>query len=375
MRTIIRIDAANLVHNLNLFKKLSSKKVMFVVKANAYGHGLKEIVEITRDLASIDYYAVDSLAEALSIKAARVNKPVLVIGWSDEKELEELIRHRFETVIPSLEQLALADRIGHKLGLEVAAHIKIETGTARMGMEPHQAIRAMNGSRFKNIVVTGVYSHFANIEDTTDPTYAFKQLEIFNSLTQALRKQNVLRHFSCSASTLLFPETYFDMVRIGISAYGYWPSKQTFVSYLEKKRQGGPAINLKKVLSWDSHVAQVKELAKGSTVGYGLAYKTYNKAKIIIVPVGYYDGYDRRLSNISKVIVAGHMAPVRGRICMNMLMAEVTHIKKVRVGERVVLLGEENHEKIDADTLADLAGTINYEILCRLNPLIPRRVE
>ncbi len=163
--------------------------------------------------------------------------------------------------------------------------------------------------------------------------------------------------------------TYFDILRIGISAYGYWPSKQTYVSYLEKHEQ---PICLKPVLSWYAKVAQVKPLKKGFSVGYGLTYKTYNKAKIIIVPVGYYDGYDRKLSNISQVIVNGQTAPVRGRICMDMFMVEVTHISHVKQGMPVTLIGGNGAERITADYLADLTGSINYEILSRINPLIPR---
>ncbi len=215
----------------------------------------------------------------------------------------------------------------------------------------------------------GIYSHFANIEDTTDPTFAQQQLSIFNQVLKHVPSGRILKHFSSSASSLLFPKTFFDMVRIGISAYGYWPSKQTHALYLEKNRK---KIILKPVLSWVAKVAQIKHIKKGSAIGYGLSYRTYNKVKIIVVPVGYYDGYDRKLSNISQVLVHGVKAPVRGRICMDMFMVDVTHIKNVKIGDRVVILGEENGEKIHADVLAELAGTINYEILARINPLIPR---
>ena len=371
MKTHIEIVSKNLLHNLSLFKKLTGRKIMFVVKGNAYGHGLKEIAQITRTSPLVDYYAVDSIQEALILKEASVSQPVLVIGWTDRQELEVLLGNDFETVIPSMDQLKLVNSIARKLNLTARVHAKVETGTGRMGMEPAELIRLMQDLRFSNVKMRGIYSHFANIEDTTDHSYARSQLKIFDSLLKKIKTDNIMRHFSCSASALLFPETHFDVIRVGIAAYGYWPSKQTHASYLERK---GMKIDLKRVLNWYSQVIQIKNLKKGSAIGYGLTYKTYKKSKIIVVPVGYYDGYDRRLSNLAHVIVNGSQAPVRGRICMNMLMADVTHIRHPKPGDPVILIGEQNHEKVDADLLADLSGTINYEILCRLNPLIPKKI-
>lgn len=374
MKTHIEISAKNLVHNLKEFEKLTDRKIMLAVKANAYGHGLKEVVSITRKLTSVGYYAVDTLEEALTVKAVDDNKKILVIGWADRAELKEMILNGFEIVIPSTDYLKQVKEISKSVRLKARIHIKLETGTGRLGMPPAHAVKILTDSSpaaAKHIEVIGIYSHFANIEDTTDHSFAQHQLEIFIDLIQKINHKNILRHFSCSASTLLFPETHFDIVRIGISAYGFWPSKPTYVSYIEKKK---PAIQLKPVLNWYSRVAQVKTQKKGESIGYGLTYKTFTRARTIVVPVGYYDGYDRKLSNVSTIIVNGTKAPVRGRICMNMLMADVTHIKNTKPGDRVILIGEEGNEKITADELADLAGTINYEIISRINPLIPRIV-
>ena len=248
-------------------------------------------------------------------------------------------------------------------------HLKIETGTNRLGLEPGKVIKLLRNFPDPQLELKGIYSHFANIEDTTDPTFAQQQLALFNQVLKHVPAARTLKHFSSSASSLLFPETFFDIVRVGISAYGYWPSKQTHALYLEKNQK---KIFFKPVLSWHAKAAQIKQIKKGSAIGYGLTYRTYNKVKIIVVPVGYYEGYDRKLSNISQVLVNGVKAPVRGRVCMNMFMVDVSHVKNVKIGDRVTILGEENHERIDADMLAELAGTINYEILARINPLIPR---
>ena len=372
MKTHIEIRAVNLVHNLAEFGKLTQRKIMLAVKANAYGHGLKEVVSITRQLPAVDYYAVDSLEEALTVKAIAHTKKILVMGWADRDQLEEMILNGIELVVPSLDYLKQVEETAKKVKKNARVHIKIETGTARLGMPPADALEILTGSTARaveHVEAMGIYSHFANIEDTTDHSFAQYQLGIFNRLLQKINRKNLLKHFSCSASVLLFPETHLDIVRIGISAYGFWPSKPTYVSYIEKKN---PAIQLKPVLSWYSKVAQVKNLKKGESVGYGLSYKTFDRARLIVVPVGYYDGYDRKLSNAATIMVNGVKAPLRGRVCMNMLMAEVTHIKNIQPGDRVVLIGEEGKEKISADHLADLAGSINYEIISRINPLIKR---
>jgi alanine racemase len=369
MKTHIEISSSKLKHNLTLFQKLSGKKLMFVVKANAYGHGLKEVVEQTKEMAAIQYYAVDSLDEALTVRGVTADKPILIIGWADDQELEEIIRRGFEMIAPSSPYLRKIAALAAKYTAPARIHLKLETGTSRLGMSPQDLLAFLGSDRGEYLHVTGLYSHFANIEDTTDHSYARRQLDVFNRTLGKIKHSSMIKHFSCSASALLFPETYFDLVRVGISAYGYWPSKQTHVSYMEKNKK---KISLKPVLSWYAKVAQVKKLEKGQYIGYGLTYQTFNKTKMIVIPVGYYDGYDRKLSNIANVLVNNSRAPVRGRICMNMFMAEVGHIKQVSQGDRVVLMGQQAQNTLDADTLADLIGSINYEILCRINPMIPR---
>ena len=174
---------------------------------------------------------------------------------------------------------------------------------------------------------------------------------------------------SCSASAILFPDTYFDMVRAGISMYGLWPSKETFLSCRLQKRE---PLLLKPVLSWKARIAQVKKVPRGAFIGYGCTYRASRETILAVIPVGYYDGYDRRLSNSSYVLVKGRRAPLRGRVCMDFILADVTDIPGVEVEEEVVLLGKDGEESITANDLASLVGSINYEIVTRINPLIPR---
>jgi alanine racemase len=372
MKEHIRINAMNLLHNLEVFRRITDRPVLFVVKANAYGHGLREVIGIARESPAVGYYAVDSLAEALIVRAVDRKKPVLLLGWTDREELEELVARGFETVVPSEEHWRMLCRAAVKTGRRARVHLKIETGTNRLGIDPEKAVALYEGRDESKLEVRGVYSHFANIEDTADPSFARRQLDLYRSILPRFASPGIRRHFSSSASSLLFRETVFDIARVGISAYGYWPSRQTHALYLEKHKH---PIELKPVLSWHAKVAQVKALEKGDAIGYGLTYKTFSKARIIVVPVGYYDGYDRKLSNASQVLVNGAKAPVRGRICMNMFMADVTHLRGVKAGDPVTLLGCAGHERIDADMLAEWSGTISYEVLSRINPLIPRIVE
>ncbi len=370
MKNWIEINAKNLKHNLSVFRDISSgRKVLFAVKANAYGHGLKEIVSITRDVKTFEYYGVDTLTEALEVKKIDNSKKILILGWLDDEELPEAISSGIEFVIPSIPFLKRAEKAASEAGKRGRGHLKVETGTSRLGIYPEELIRFMSYNKLTEIDIKGIYSHFADIEDTTDHSYAMHQLNRFKDLLSEINTNGMIRHFSCSASTLLFPETYFDMVRVGISAYGFWPSKQTFVSFNEKN---GKDIDLKPVLSLRSRVAQVKELEGGTPVSYGLTYKTFDKSLLVVIPVGYFDGYDRKLSNASNVIIKGRTAPVRGRVCMNMFMVEITHIDNVSEGDIVTLIGKDESEEITIDSLAELAGTINYEFVSRLNPLLPR---
>jgi alanine racemase len=176
---------------------------------------------------------------------------------------------------------------------------------------------------------------------------------------------------SCTAAVILFPETWFNLVRVGIGLYGLWPSKETYLSCLEKRRD---PLSLRPVLSWKARVAQIKKVPKDALVGYGGTYKTTRPTTLAVVPVGYYDGYARSLSNSSHVLIKGRRAALRGRVAMNFLTADVTDIPGVGLEEEVTLIGRDGAEEISADNLAALAGTISYEVLARINPLVPRMV-
>ncbi len=214
-------------------------------------------------------------------------------------------------------------------------------------------------------------THYANIEDTTDHSYAMSQLNRFNAMVRAFEMEGIVskeKHTACSAAALLYPQTYFTMVRAGIALYGLWPSKETRVSVANS----GKKITLHPALSWKTLIAQVKTLPKGASVSYGLTERLTRDSKIAVIPVGYWDGFDRRFASIGHALVRGRRAKVLGRICMNMCVVDVTDIPGIRVEDDVVMIGRQKKETLTAEDLATAIGTINYEIVTRINPLTPR---
>jgi alanine racemase len=372
----ILINRRALVHNITEFRRIigPKRKFMAVVKANAYGHGLLEVARIAVE-NGVDWLGVNSVGEGTALRAAGIRVPVLVLGYVPLGGLEEAVAQDLRLIVYNRETVARLAAVARRLGKTARVHVKVETGTRRQGVEAAEVWLFVREIRRRGgLIVEGLSSHFANIEDTTKHDYPLVQLEAFKGASRRLRARGVrvpVRHMSCTASTILFPETDFNMARVGIGLYGYWPSKETYLSCLQTKRK---PLRLEPVLSWKARIAQVKRVPADAFIGYGCTYKTTRPTILAVVPVGYFDGYDRGLSNASHVLVRGRRAPVRGRVAMDFFMADVTDIPGVRLEDEVTLLGGDGREKILADDLAALAGTICYEILARINPLIPRIV-
>jgi alanine racemase len=370
----IEIDRAALIHNLGQFRSLIAPgcRLMAVVKANAYGHGLLEVSRILTE-EGVDWLGVNCLEEGLALRKAGIKARLLVLGYVPLADLEEAVRAGARLTVYNEETIDRLALICRRLKKRAFLHLKIETGTQRQGLRPEQIprfLRKILGRR--GLVLEGLSSHFANIEDTTDPSYPHRQLELFQSAGRMVEKLGVTvpwKHMSCTASAILFPETYHDMVRVGIGLYGYWPSKETYLSCRLQKRG---ALQLKPVLSWRARVVQVKRLPRGAFIGYGGTYRTTRPTTLAVLPAGYSDGYSRALSNVSFVLIRGRRAPVRGRVAMNFLVADITDIRGVRLEERVTLIGRDGSETCTAEHLASLTGTISYEVLARLNASLPR---
>jgi alanine racemase len=372
----IEINRSALIHNVREFRDLvgANRKILAVVKANAYGHGLLEVSRPVLE-AGVDWLGVHSLEEGIRLRQAGVAAPILILGYVPLDDLEEAAEAGMRLTVYNKETVRKIGPICERRGFRTCLHLKLETGTHRQGIGRDKIIDFIRMiRRYPSLVVEGLTSHFANIEDTTDHRYPRCQLERFAAVVDELETRRIripVKHMSCTASTILFPETYFDMVRVGIGLYGLWPSKETFVSCRMKRRR---SLVLRPVLSWKALVAQIKRIPKGSFIGYGCTYRTTRKTTLAVIPVGYYDGYSRGLSNASYVLIKGRRAEVRGRVAMDFIMADITDIPGVKLEDEAVLIGKSGPESITVESLAALSGTISYEVVARINPGIPRIV-
>lgn len=370
----VEISRRALAHNIREFRRLIGprRKFLAVVKANAYGHGLVEVAGMAAG-EGVDWFGVNSVDEGAALRRAGVEAPILVLGYTPLASLEEAVAAGLRLTVYNKETVDRLAGLAARMRKTVRLHVKLETGTWRQGVAPRDLAAFVRGIRRRpGLVVEGLSSHFANIEDTTKHDYPRRQLETYRAACRALEAGGPrvpLKHMSCTAATILFPEPGFNLARVGIGLYGLWPSKETFLSCLLDKKA---PLALEPVLSWKARIAQIKKVPAGADIGYGGTYRTTRPTALAVIPVGYFDGYDRGLSNAAHVLVKGRRAPVRGRVAMDFFMADVTDIPGLALEDEVTLLGADGRERITAEDLASLAGTISYEILARINPLVRR---
>ncbi len=346
------------------------QKVAGVIKANAYGHGDTLVAKALE--AEVDYFQIDDIEEWRRIRPV-TNRPLLVLGYVQEFELLEIIGTNTEIGIFSFDQLANVNKLAEKAGVVQSVHIPFDCLLGREGFMPSEVREVIAAIRAcANVRLAGVYAHFANVEDTTDPSHAKAQVETLRGIVNAFNDAGFTEfhiHHSSTAGTMIFEDTgdsFCTLVRLGIGIYGYWPAVHlSHLSHLSN-------LELRPALRWITHIATIKTLPENHTVGYGLTHRTDHETKIALIPQGYSDGYDRRGSNIMAVLIGGTRCAVLGRVSMNKLVADVTHLKDVRIGDEVVLIGEQGKANMTATEFGASLGTIDYEILARLSPLLPR---
>lgn len=370
-KTWVEVSGDSLRDNLNALRKIvgQERKIACVVKANAYGHGIIEVARIL-ERESIDFLAVDNIKEALLLKNSGILTPILILGYIELADLKEAILSDFSFVCYNQETLKKI--ISLSLPKPAKIHLKIETGLNRQGVAKKEIpLFASMIKKAPKVLLEGISTHFANIEDTLEPSFAKEQIAGFREGIRLVRKSGLnpkYIHAAASAGAILYGEAGFNMVRTGIALYGLWPSRETKIALKMRKR----SLILKPVLAWKSLVSQVKEIKTGESVGYGRTWSAPRKSKIAVIPVGYSDGYDRKLSNSARVIIKGRFAPVIGRVAMNMIVVDVTEIVNVSIEDEVTLIGKSGPNEVTADELAQKADTINYEVVSRINPLLPR---
>jgi len=374
MLSWVEIDAQRLRNNIDAFRTsiAAGTALMVVVKANAYGHGLETVAPVAAERA--DWLGVNCIDEALAVTRLGIRKPVVILGHTPLEQLESVVRNSYRQVLYRLDVARALSGAATKLGIAAKVHLKIETGTNRQGIPVGHLASFINElKKFPALEVEGAYTHFANIEDTLDPSFAQSQVRKFKEALGIIEREGVRPsqvHASATAGALLYAEMDFSMVRLGIGTYGIWPSRETQIA----ARERGRLLSLAPVLTWKTRVAQVKDVNTGDCVGYGLTYRASRPMRLVVLPIGYYDGYDRKLSNSGRALIHGQPASVVGRVAMNMTMLDVTDVG-ADLDDEVVLVGRQGNAEIRVEELAEKIGTIPYEVVARINPLIPRVVS
>ncbi|MBA4603342.1 alanine racemase [Thermoactinomyces sp. AMNI-1] len=364
--TVIEVDLDALEHNIRQFRRhlKENVKVMAVVKADAYGHGAVQVAR-TALQAGASYLAVAFVDEAVELRNAGIAAPILILGYTPPRAISTAVQYDLTCTVYSRENLRQMIETAKRAGKTLRVHVKVDTGMGRLGLFPEDVlsfVRDMVQSPY--IDWEGIFTHYATA-DEADKEYALKQEQKFRQVVESLTRENLkpkIAHIANSAGSIDLRERTYNMVRLGISMYGLYPSA-------EVNRQ---SVSLKPILTLKTKVASVKKPVAGTGISYGKTYIVNGEEWVAALPIGYADGINRRLSNRGHVLIAGKKVPIIGRICMDQLMVNVTEIMPVEVGQEVVVYGKQQGAEITVDEVADLLDTINYEVTCMLSSRIPR---
>ncbi len=376
----IELSASSYRHNLRFinYRLKPGVRLCSVVKGNAYGHGLAEFVKMAMN-AGVDYFAVHSAEEAFHLKQNVKDLPDLfIMGAMEESAVKWAIENDVEFAVFDNERLEKSLVYAKQTKKKAKVHIEVETGMKRTGFPSNDIPELCKWLKKNSAYITfqGMFTHFAGAESQANHFRITKQIDNFNFALKAFKAEKLeprYHHSACSAALLNYPETQGNMVRVGILQYGYWPNKETHIRYCEESKST-PDL-LRRIIRWTTKVMAVKDVSKGSFIGYGTAYLTHKNMKLAIVPIGYAHGYSRNLSNIGSVIINGNVCGVVGTINMNSLTVDVTLAGKVKAGDEVVLIGSQNGNTISVNSFSEQSHQLNYEMLTRLPMNIPRIVK
>ena len=358
---IIDLDAIR--HNIQAVKEKSGVPVMAIIKADAYGHGA---VEVARHLDSeCAFFGVSSILEALELRQAGIEKPILILGYTPVEAYPEAIRLGIRPAIFRYEDAAALSAAAQKMGITAKFHIAVDTGMSRIGFQVSQedADICQKIAMLPCIEAEGLFSHFATA-DCADLTRSVRQEALFDEFDEMLRARGVqvkIRHLDNSAGVMNFRCKY-EMVRSGIVTYGMYPSDEVDHRLLD----------LKPALQWVSQITHLKVLPAGREISYGGTYVTKAETRVATIPVGYADGYRRSLSGKFYVLIRGRKAPILGRICMDQMMVDVTDIPDAQLGDMVVLVGQSGKLSITVEEIAAMQDSFNYEFVCGISRRVPR---
>ena len=380
----IELSLSALRKNLRFLREHVGRHVKFssVIKGNAYGHGIEKFVPMAES-CGVRHFSVFSADEALRAHRARTdNSELMIMGAIDNEQLEWAIRKDIAFYIFELDRLGCAIDTAKRIKKPARIHLELETGLNRTGLDGdtlEEALAAIKDNA-AHLRIDGLCTHFAGAESIGNYVRIMRQIHTFIDARDRLKQRGVsanVSHAACSAAVFAYPMATFDMVRVGIAQYGFWPSLETRMHYfLQNAREGSTRVvdPLRRVMRWTSRVMSVKEVKPGEFIGYGTTYLTSRPQRIATVPIGYSHGFSRSLSNLGYVLLHGRRANVIGVVNMNMMMIDVSDFPSVNKGDQVVIIGRQKRMQISVASFSDLTRQIDYEVLVRLPADIPRVV-
>lgn len=366
LKAVVSLDA--IAHNFAEMKKniAEGTKMIAVIKADGYGHGAEAIARLTDNYSYIWGYAVATAEEALQLRNAGVEKPILILGLVFEEYFREMVAGDIRLTVCEYETAKKLSREAARQDKTVHIHIGLDTGMSRIGFAdtPESVEEIKKIAALDHLEIEGMFTHFARA-DETDKTPAADQLNRYLAFAELLEKSGVhipLKHCSNSAGIIRMKEANLDAVRAGITIYGIYPSSEVERDIVKLE----PAMELK------SHISYVKDLEPGASISYGGTYTADKKIRVATIPAGYADGYPRTLSNKGWVLIHGQKAPILGRVCMDQFMVNVSDIPDVKAGDEVTLIGKDGDEFISIETFGDMSGRFSYEFACDISKRVPR---
>jgi alanine racemase len=377
----IELSKKALEKNIRYLKKLIGDKVKIVsvIKANAYGHGIQQFVPLA-EKCGIDYFATFDVYEASkTFKVKKESTDLMVMGHIDYDNISWLINHDISFFVSNIKKLNKAILSAKKIEKPARIHIEVETGLHRTGIEKNNLKKVVQIIKKHEslLQLEGLCTHYAGAESISNYIRIHEQKNTFDEIKKWFNKNDInfrYCHTACSAAAIMYPETRMDMVRIGLAQYGYWPSKETKIHKLLSDNARYSKDPLKQILSWKSKVMDIKTVPPGEFIGYGHEYLADHITHIAIIPVGYFHGYRRSLSNVGHVLIHGKEAPIIGMVNMSMMITDISKIHNVQINDEVVLIGKQQKKMISVASFSERLNLVNYEFLTRLPMQIPRYV-
>lgn len=367
MRTWAEVNLDAVKHNLEIIKSHTNAKILGIIKADAYGHGIKQVAKVLAD-GGVYAFGVSNADEAIELRNKGFMQPILIVGVIFPEDYDRIIEHDVTFSVDSVESARIISQVAKKMQKEAKIHIKLDTGMGRIGFVCDNTEKVCNEikeiSELEYIKIDGIFSHFSKADDE-DLSYSDMQYAKFTAVCDRLKEMGIevgIKHIANSAAIFTMPHAHMDMVRMGMVVYGHYPS-----DYVESIAPG-----LKSAMAFKTKVSHIKTLESDSFISYGGTYKALKGQKIATIAIGYADGFSRVLSGSAEVLVRGQRAKVIGRICMDQCMIDVSHIDDIKIGDEVIIFGTDGNNTITVETVASLLGTINYEIVCSVTRRVPR---